>query len=54
MAELIAHALILPIATADCENGVSTLKRVKMCPCNRLKTKTLEALMYICFEGPEL
>ena len=54
MAELIARGLILPIATADCECGFSALNRIKTCPHNRLKTRTLEELMFISIEGPTL
>ena len=54
MAELIARGLILPIATADCERGFSALNRIKTCPRNRLKTRTLEELMFISIEGPTL
>ena len=51
MAELIVTGLVLPIATADCERGFSALNRIKTCPRNRLKTRTLEELMFISIEG---
>ena len=54
MAELIVRGLILLIATADCERGFSGLNRIKTCPRNRLKTRTLEELMFISIEGPTL
>ena len=54
MAELIARGLTIPIATADCERGFSAMNRIKTSPRNRLKTKTLEQLMFISIEGPAL
>ena len=43
---------MLPIATADCERGFSAMNRIKTVPRNRLKTNTLEQLMFISIEGP--
>ena len=54
MAELIARGLTIPVATADCERGFSAMNRIKTSPRNRLKTKTLEQLMFISIEGPAL
>ena len=39
--KLSAVALVLPVSTADCERGFSTIKRIKTVPRNRLKTETL-------------
>ena len=50
--KLSAMALVLPVSTADCERGFSTLKRIKTAPRNRLKTETLDMLIRISSEGP--
>ena len=47
-------AFILPVSTADCERGFSTLKKFKTPLRNRLKTETLDMLMHISLESPEL
>ena len=52
--KLSSVALILPVSTADCERGFSTLKRIKTVPRNRLKTQTLDMLIRISSEGPEI
>ena len=41
----------LPVSTADCERGFSTIKRIKTVPKNRLKTETLDRLIRISSEG---
>jgi hypothetical protein len=48
----VAH--ILPVSTADCERGFSTMKRIKTAPRNRFKTQTLDMLIRISSEGPEI
>ena len=53
-AKLSLVALILPVSIADCERGYSTLKRIKTAPRNRLKTQTLDMLIQISSEGPEI
>ena len=52
--KLASIALILPISTADYERGFSTLKRIKNSLRNRLKTDTLDKLIRISSEGPDL
>ena len=52
--KLSSVALILPVSTADCERGFSTLKRIKTAPRNRFKTQTLDMLIRISSEGPEI
>lgn len=52
--KLSAVALVLPISTADCEHGFSTIKRIKTVPRNRLKTETLDKLVHISSEGPTI
>lgn len=42
---------MLLIATADCERGFSAMNRIKIVLRNRLKTNTLEQLMFISIEG---
>ncbi|KAI8479756.1 hypothetical protein Bbelb_425040 [Branchiostoma belcheri] len=53
MARLAAAILVVPVSTADCERGFSTMKRVKTCLRNRLKAVTLNNLLMISIEGPE-
>ena len=52
MSKLLVRGLLLPIATADCERGFSAMNHIKTSPRNRLKTETLEQLMFISIEGP--
>ena len=52
LSKLIVRGLLLPTATADCERAFSAMNRIKTSPRNRLKTKTLEQLMFISIEGP--
>ena len=52
--KLSSVALILPVSTADCERDFSTLKRIKTAPRNRLKTQTLDMLIRIPSEKPEI
>jgi hypothetical protein len=54
LCKLAQICLILPLSTADCERAFSTMKRVKTPLRNRLNTKTLESLMRIRLEGPQL
>ena len=51
---LLVRGLLLSIATADCERAFSAMNRIKTSPRNRLKTITLEQLMFISIEGPSL
>ena len=53
LCKLAQICLILPLSTADCERGFSVMKRVKTPLHNRLNTRTLDALMMICIEGPD-
>ena len=46
--------LILPVSTANCERAFSTMKRVKTHLHNHLNTKTLDALLRIRIEGPDM
>ena len=52
LSKLLVRGLVLPIATADCERGFSATNRIKTVTRNRLKTNTLEQLMFISIEGP--
>ncbi|KAJ8043554.1 hypothetical protein HOLleu_10692 [Holothuria leucospilota] len=53
MAMLASKALVIPVSTADCERGFSTLKRIKTPLRNRLTEETLKCLLFISIEGPE-
>ena len=52
LSRLLVRGLVQPVATADCERGFSAMNRIKTVPRNRLKTNTLEQLMFISIEGP--
>ena len=52
ISHLASIALVLPVSTADCERGFSTLKRIKTDARNRLKTDTLDKLIRLSSEGP--
>ena len=52
LSKLLVRALILPIATANCERAFSAMNRIKSGPRNRLKTSTPEQLLFISIEGP--
>lgn len=51
---LVEIMLVLPLATACCERGFSTLKRIKSDWRSRLETETLDNLMRISIDGPDL
>ena len=51
---LASIAMIIPVSTADCERGFSAVKRIKTDLRNRLKTHTLDCLVRISVEGPEV
>ena len=46
--------LSIPFSIADCERAFSTMKKVKTPLRNRLKTTTLDGLLRISIEGPDL
>jgi hypothetical protein len=48
---LLAIAMVLPVATAECERGVSTIKRIKTSLRNRMEGTKLLALMVISIQG---
>ena len=54
LSKLASIALIVPVSTADCERGFSTMNRIKTDPRNRLKMTTLDKLIRLSSEGPEL
>ena len=51
---LASITLTLPLSTADCERGFSTMNRIKTDSRNRLKTITLDMLIRLSTEGPSL
>ena len=53
LSKLAAIGIIIPMSTADCERGFSTLGRVKNDLRNRLSCKILNPLLHISIEGPE-
>ena len=54
LSKLASITLTLPISTANCERGFSTMNRIKTDPRNRLKTFTLDMLIRLSSEGPSL
>ena len=54
LCKLAQICLILLLSTADYERAFSSMKHVKTPLHNRLNTRTLEALMRIHMEGPDL
>ena len=54
LSKLCSISLVLPVSTADCKRGFSTLKQIKTVPRNRLSTTTLNRLIQISTEGPNL
>ena len=53
VAQLMLHALVLPVSTTDCERCFSTMNRVKTELRNRMNTTTLDRLLRVRIEGPE-
>ncbi len=51
---LIECVLVLPVSTAVCERGFSTMKRVKSDWRSTLHTEMLRMLMFVSIEGPTL
>ena len=51
---ILASICLVPVTTVDCERAVSTMKRVKTRLRSVMKTQTLDCLVRISIEGPEL
>ena len=52
---ILAHgALVVPVDSADCERGFSAMKHIKNALRNRLSQASLEQLLTIAINGPEL
>lgn len=54
LTKLASIAAILPVSTAECERAFSAMKRIKTKLRNQMKTSTLDCLMRISIEGPEI
>ena len=54
LSNIASIALTLPISTADCERGFSTMNRIKTDQRNRLKTSTLDKLIRLSTEGASI
>ena len=48
---LLAIAIVLPVATAECKRGFSTMKRIKTSLRNRMEETKLLTLMVISIQG---
>ena len=53
ISRLASIALTLPVSTADCERGFSTMNRIKTSPRNRLKTKKPQLANSPVIGGPK-
>ena len=53
LAKVATIGLLLPMSTADCERGFSSLQRVKTDLRNRLSNRILNYLLVISIEGPD-
>lgn len=54
LTKLASIAAILPVSTTECERAFSAMKRIKTKLRNQMKTSTLDYLMRISIEGPEI
>ena len=54
LSTLAAICQVLPVTTVDCERAFSAMKRIKSRLRSTMKTKTLNHLLLISIEGPEL
>ncbi|XP_070571402.1 zinc finger protein 862-like [Ptychodera flava] len=54
LCKLTQIALLIPVATVDCERGVSQFNLIKTAVRNRLSTENVERLMRIAIEGPDI
>jgi len=52
--KLASIAAILPVSTAECERAFSAMKHIKTKLRNQMKISTLDYLMQISIEGPEI
>ena len=48
------HLLVVPMHSADCERGFSAMARIKNKLRSRLTNQTLNSLMFISIEGPDI
>ena len=51
LSKLAQICLVLPIGTADCERGFSTMKRIKTCLQNQMSNVTINHCMQISMKG---
>ena len=54
LSQLTAIVLALPVTTAVCERGFSTMNRIKTDSRNHINTTTLERLIRLSSEGPSI
>lgn len=54
LSKIASISLTLPVSTADCERGFSTMNRIKTDQRNRLITTTLDRLIRLSTEGPSI
>ena len=54
ISSILAHIAVLPASSAQVERLFSAMKRIKSAQRNRLKTKTLDSLLRISIEGPNV
>ena len=54
LAHIAACLLVIPMHSADCERGFSTMGRIKTKLRSRLCNRSLNSLMFISIEGPDI
>ena len=54
ISDILARIAVLPASSAEVERVFSAMRRIKTPVCNRLKTGTLDHLLRISIEGPEV
>ena len=54
LAKLVSLGLVLPTSFVDCERGFSAINQIKTRFRSRMSTQTLQNLLFISIEGPDL
>ena len=52
--QILARLIVLPASSAELERTFSIMNRIKTPLCNRLNTKTLDCLIKIKMDGPDI
>ena len=54
LSQILARLIVLPASSPDVETTFSIMNRIKSPLCNRLNTKTLDCLIRIKMDGPDI